>query len=182
MKKQSIQIAIASLFLIGTVACGGNAKTESESTEEGTEMHEDHEGHADHAEHGEMDHSDMESTDEAELLSIPEGASVAFGNLKDGDKISMPFTVEFLVSGMEVEPAGELLEGKGHHHLIIDNGAIERGAMVPADSVNIHFGKGQTETELNLTPGPHTLTMQFADGYHQSYGKQMSSTVSIIVE
>ena len=70
----------------------------------------------------------------------------------------------------------------GHHHLIINGGAIERGTVVPADSLNIHYGQGQTETELDLAAGEYTLTMQFADGYHKSYGDQMSATVNVIVE
>jgi hypothetical protein len=90
--------------------------------------------------------------------------------------------VQFGIEGMEVEPAGDLNEGKGHHHVIINGTALDRGTMVPADSLNIHYGKGQTETELDLPKGEHTLTMQFADGYHQSYGEQMSATINVIVE
>jgi hypothetical protein len=90
--------------------------------------------------------------------------------------------VEFGIEGMEVEPAGELNEGKGHHHIIINGDAIERGSVVPADETNIHFGKGQTSTEMELAPGEYTLTMQFADGAHQSYGEQMAATISVTVE
>ena len=41
---------------------------------------------------------------------------------------------------------------------------------MPADEKNIYFGKGQTNFEITLEPGEHTLTLQFADGFHQSYG------------
>lgn len=115
-------------------------------------------------------------------LAVPEGARVFFANLEDGQTVTSPFTVQFGIEGMEVEPAGEQNEGKGHHHIIINGSFIESGVIVPADETNIHFGKGQTETELTLDPGDYTLTMQFADGFHQSYGEQMSATIKVTVE
>ena len=90
--------------------------------------------------------------------------------------------VQFGVKGMEVKPAGQTETNTGHHHLIVDGAAIPEGQVVPADATHIHFGKGQTETELHLTPGKHKLTLQFANGAHVSYGKAMSSTISITVE
>jgi hypothetical protein len=83
---------------------------------------------------------------------------------------------------MEVKAAGELVEGTGHHHIVIDGEFIPAGEVVPADSLNIHYGKGQTEAEIELPKGEHTLTMQFADGIHQSYGEQMSATVTVFVK
>jgi hypothetical protein len=54
--------------------------------------------------------------------------------------------------------------------------------VVGADATHIHFGKGQEETELELEPGEYTLTLQFADGFHRSYGEKMSTTIKITVE
>lgn len=107
---------------------------------------------------------------------------VDFINLKDGDKVSSPFKVLFKVSGMTISPAGELKEGSGHHHLLINQLYIEKGNTIPADSNHLHFGKGQSETELNLSPGIYKLTLQFADGYHRSYGKALSKTIEIEVK
>ena len=100
---------------------------------------------------------------------------------QNGDTVSSPVKVTMGVRGMEVEPAGQINEGKGHHHLVINGSHIEKGKVVPADSTHIHYGKGQTEVELELPPGNHTLTMQFADGVHVSYGESMSSTIEIVV-
>jgi len=107
---------------------------------------------------------------------------VYFANLKDGDKVKSPFIIEMGVRGMEVEPAGKLDEGKGHHHLIIDGSFTEKGQMVAKDETHLHFGKGQTSDTLSLSPGAHTLTLQFANGLHQSYGQDWSNTISITVE
>ncbi|MFC3881621.1 DUF4399 domain-containing protein [Algoriphagus namhaensis] len=108
---------------------------------------------------------------------------VYFVNLNDGDTVTSPFKVEMGVNGMEVEPAGKVNEGFGHHHLIIDGSFIEAGVTVPANETNIHYGKGQKTTDdIVLSPGQHTLTLQFADGVHASYGEAMSKTITITVE
>lgn len=136
----------------------------------------------------------IESTDEnqsAEINTekdIRADQKVLFSNLKDGQEIELPFAIEFGVEGMEVEPAGEVNEDKGHHHLLIDSDPIATGLMVPANETNVHYGKGQTQDSLQLskfptlTPGEHTLTLQFADGIHSSYGPAMSKTITIIVK
>jgi len=107
---------------------------------------------------------------------------VYFVTPKNGEVVKNPVKLVFGVNGMEVEPAGVAAEGKGHHHVAIDGTFVEKGVVVPADSMSIHYGKGQLETELTLTPGKHTLTMQFADGFHQSYGEAWSKTIEITVE
>ena len=107
---------------------------------------------------------------------------VDFGNLKDGDTVSSPVKVEFLVYGKTIRPAGEDVDGTGHHHIIIDGGSIQAGTVVPANDTHIHFGKGQTETTLELSPGKHTLTLQFADYAHRSFGSKWSKTITVNVE
>jgi len=111
-----------------------------------------------------------------------EETGVYFVSPSEGATLSSPVKVEMGVRGMSVEPAGEVNEGKGHHHIVIDGGSISKGTVVPADSLNIHYGKGQTETTLELSPGKHKLTLQFADGLHQSYGEAWSKTITITVE
>jgi len=130
----------------------------------------------------EHDHSAMEESTNADALYVPEGAHVFFANLNDGDTVTSPVLVQFGIEGMEVKPAGEIVKGTGHHHIIIDGSADALGNVVPADDTHLHFGGGQTETNLELTPGMHTLTMQFANGIHQSYGEQMSATITVYVK
>lgn len=106
---------------------------------------------------------------------------VGFIAPKDGAKLHGETTVEFDVKGMTLVPAGGNVLDKtsGHHHLIIDGGPIPAGTIVPADATHIHFGKAQTETKITLAPGKHTLTLQFADGAHVSYGPVMSATIHV---
>jgi hypothetical protein len=125
------------------------------------------------------------------LLSLPaaqiahaESSSprVFFVAPENGATLSSPVKVKMGVEGMTVEKAGTLKPGTGHHHIIVNSSSIAEGAVVPADSQHIHFGGGQTETELTLPPGKHKLTLQFADGMHKSYGEDLSATIEITVE
>jgi hypothetical protein len=113
--------------------------------------------------------------------SSEEISGVYFVNLKDGDKVKSPVIIQMGVHGMSIEPAGKVNEGKGHHHIIIDGSFIEKGQAVPMDKTHLHFGKGQVTDTLKLNPGGHTLTLQFADGVHASYGKDWSKTIAITV-
>ena len=101
---------------------------------------------------------------------------------KDGDVVSGDVHIKMGIKGMQVHPAGEVIQGTGHHHLIVDGAYVPENTTVGKDATHIHFGKGQTETTVKLKPGKHTLTLQFADGHHQSYGKIMSRTISITVQ
>jgi hypothetical protein len=100
----------------------------------------------------------------------------------DGTTVTSPFKVRMGVEGMLVEKAGQLIDGTGHHHLIINGKPVEPGSVVPADEQHIHFGDGQTETEIELPKGKHTLTLQFADGAHRSYGPHMTQTITVEVQ
>jgi hypothetical protein len=84
----------------------------------------------------------------------------------DGAKVSSPFVVRFGLKGMGVAPAGIEFEGTGHHHLLIDAEQLPPKGPIPADDKHRHFGKGQTETELSLPPGKHSLQLLFADYLH----------------
>ena len=99
----------------------------------------------------------------------------------NGATVSSPFKVRFGVAGLTVEPAGDIKPASGHHHLLINLDAVPAGESVPFTDRHLHFGKGQTETEVTLPPGRYTLTAQFANGAHQSYGKALSRTISVTV-
>jgi catechol 2,3-dioxygenase-like lactoylglutathione lyase family enzyme len=153
------------------VACG-NGKTEEKA--EGM----DHSGH----DHSAMEHGKGVIDTTGLGVAYPEGSQVYFSNLVDGQQIKLPFTLQMGIEGMEVEPAGPINYGRGHHHIIIDGSFMAAGSSVPFDGQHIHFGKGQTEFQLDsLTVGKHTLTLQFANGAHLSYGEGLSNTITVEV-
>src|ERR1700733_1168706 len=86
---------------------------------------------------------------------------VFFIEPKDGAVVASPFKVKFGLEGLELKPAGDPTPNSGHHHLIIDGAPTPKGEVIPLSDKSLHFGKAQTETELTLPPGKHTLTMQF---------------------
>ena len=60
----------------------------------------------------------------------------------------------------------------GHHHLLIDLNILpDKNLPIPSDEKHRHFGAGQTETSINLTPGTHTLQLMLGDHYHMQYKK-----------
>ena len=99
----------------------------------------------------------------------------------NGTTVSSPFKVRFGVKGMEVQAAGDQVANVGHHHLLINLESKPKGEIIPFDDAHIHFGKGQTETMVTLPPGNYKITMQFGDGYHFSYGKDISATMMVTV-
>ncbi|MEJ2383149.1 MAG: DUF4399 domain-containing protein [Xanthomonadales bacterium] len=97
----------------------------------------------------------------------PDGATVGFANLADGDVVPPGFTVKFTVSGMGIAPAGVDIENTGHFHLLIDLDALpDMNGPLPATPNIVHFGKGQSETQLDLPEGPHTLRVMLAVYLH----------------
>jgi len=113
----------------------------------------------------------------------PESARVYFISPEDGATVTSPVRVVFGLSGMGVAPAGIAREGTGHHHLLIDTDPPPAGAPIPADDRHVHFGAGQTETELTLAPGEHTLRLLVGDELHVPHDPPvMSEPITIHVQ
>lgn len=112
---------------------------------------------------------------------IPEGAKVFFVEPLDGATVKSPVKIVFGLEGMALKPAGDVTPASGHHHVVIDAEPLAAGTVVPSDGQHVHFGKAQTETTLELTPGPHKLALQFADANHVSYGPGLSQTITVTV-
>ena len=66
------------------------------------------------------------------------------------------------------------------NHIIINKTCMEDGELIPVDNQHRHYGGGQKEAQLDLEPGNYSLTLQFANGMHQSYG-EMCKTISVTV-
>ncbi|MFS1526170.1 DUF4399 domain-containing protein [Microbulbifer sp. 2304DJ12-6] len=114
----------------------------------------------------------------------PEGARLYIISPKDGEKVSQTFTVRFGLSGMGVAPAGVNLENTGHHHLLIDvDNLPDLSKPLPANKNIIHYGGGQTETEITLPPGKHTLQLVLGNYLHIPHQNPlMSKKIRVEVE
>lgn len=100
----------------------------------------------------------------------------------DGATVTSPFLVKFGVEGMDLKPAGDASPNSGHHHLLINLAAMSPGEAIPFSPTHMHFGKAQSEAEIKLPPGKYTLTMQFGNKDHLSYGAPMSKSITVTVK
>ena len=109
----------------------------------------------------------------------PEGAEVFVVSPKDGATVDKTFTVKFGIKKLDLEPIDKQVPNAGHHHLLVDRDvkSLDANAPIPADPTSIHFGKAQTETELTLTPGEHTLQLVAGDNLHRQFEPTIASKV-----
>ncbi len=111
----------------------------------------------------------------------PADAKVYIISPKDGETVSSPVTVLFGLKGLGVAPAGVEKANTGHHHLLIDTKIPEDlDSPIPADKNNVHFGGGQTQTTIELTPGTHTLQLLMGDQNHIPHKPPLASEVVTI--
>jgi Domain of unknown function (DUF4399) len=108
--------------------------------------------------------------------SSPPGAECYFINLRNGQKVKSPVTIRFGLKGMGVTHAGDEFKNAGHHHLLIDvTQPLDPEDSIPADKNHVHFGAGQTETTIELSPGVHTLQLVLGDANHQPFNPSVQS-------
>lgn len=110
------------------------------------------------------------------------GNKVSFVKPENKDTVPRTFEVEFKVKDMKVEKAGVMKNKTGHHHLIIDGTPVKKNDIIGKSDKMLHFGDASSKTTLTLEPGKHTLTLQFGDGAHRSYGEDFSETITVNVE
>ncbi len=97
----------------------------------------------------------------------PEAAKAYIISPTNGATVTSPVTVLFGLSNMGVAPAGVEQANTGHHHLLIDVDELPPlDQALPKDNQHRHFGGGQTETRLELSPGTHTLQLILGDHQH----------------
>jgi hypothetical protein len=112
----------------------------------------------------------------------PEGATVHFIGLSDGSKLPTKVTIRFGLRNMGVAPAGLERDNAGHHHLLIDTELPPLDKPIPNDFNHLHFGAGQTEAEITLKPGPHTLQLLLGDKDHIPHSPAvMSPQIRVVV-
>jgi hypothetical protein len=117
-------------------------------------------------------------------LPTPKDASLYIISPKDGATISGPFWCVFGLRGMGITHAGEQFPNSGHHHLLIDvEEPLNPSEPIPQDKKHLHYGSGQTQSLIDLSPGQHTLQLVFGDAKHFPFNPPlMSKKITIIVK
>lgn len=120
----------------------------------------------------------MASAADVPRTPSPAGAEVYIISPKDGATVPGTFKVQFGLRGMGVAPAGVDIPDTGHHHLLIDvKEQPDMNLPLPMTDNIRHFGKGQTETDVTLSPGPHTLQLIMGDKSHIPLNPSVESKV-----
>ncbi len=112
----------------------------------------------------------------------PDGAKVYFVGLHDGSVLPEHATLHFGLVNMGVAPAGIDKPNTGHHHLLIDTDVPPLDEPIPNDFHHLHFGAGQTEATVTLSPGKHTLQLLLGDANHVPHNPPvMSERITVTV-
>jgi hypothetical protein len=89
--------------------------------------------------------------------------------------------VWFGLRHMGVAPAGVAKENTGHHHLLIDVALPSMDQPIPNDRNHLHFGGGQTEAYIELSPGTHEVRLLMGDKDHVPHKKPVFSAPTTII-
>ena len=114
----------------------------------------------------------------------PAGAEVYFISPLNGAHVKGKMTVRFGLRGMGVAPAGVAAPDSGHHHLLVNADPMpDLTKPLPVSDMVRHFGKGQTETELELAPGVYKLQLLLGDSLHVPHSPPvMSGTITVTID
>ena len=114
----------------------------------------------------------------------PKGAEVYFISPANGAYLPRKFTVRFGLHGAGIAPAGIDVPNTGHHHLLINADPMpDLSLPLPTSDQVRHFGKGQTETEIDLEPGSYTLQLILGNYLHIPHQPPVTSgTITVTVD
>lgn len=92
------------------------------------------------------------------------------------------FWLRMGLKNMGIAPAGVDRPKTGHHHLLIDADLPPADQPIPNDRNHLHFGGGQTEARIELSPGRHTLQLVLGDDKHFQFTPTLvSERITVIV-
>jgi predicted small lipoprotein YifL len=165
---------VAILFVLSLAACGDNGTPAPEAEKKAMTPEASTEAPAPMAE------KSAPAPQASARTPSPPGAKVFLIMPEDGETVYSPVAVKFGVKGMDVAPAGTDEPNSGHHHLLIDTKIEDYNAPIPSDETHKHYGGGQTEAAVGLSPGKHTLQDVFADKNHIPHDPPVESEVITI--
>ena len=111
---------------------------------------------------------------------------IFFVEPKNGASVKSPVHLKFGIENYKIAPVPEgdvktARPGVGHYHVGVDQGCLKPGATIVKGTPQwVHFGKGDSEIDMQLTPGKHKLALQLGDDLHNTVqGLCSSITVNV---
>ena len=111
---------------------------------------------------------------------------IFFVEPKNGASVKSPVKLKFGIENYTIAavPDGTpatARPGVGHYHVGVDTGCLEPAKTIVKGTPSwIHFGKGDSEIDMQLTPGKHKLALQLGDDLHNTV-KGLCSTITVNV-
>jgi hypothetical protein len=111
---------------------------------------------------------------------------IFFVEPKNGATVKSPVHLKFGVENYKIAavPEGDVKTarpGVGHYHVGVDQSCLQPGATIVKGTPQwVHFGKGDSEIDMQLTPGKHKLALQLGDDLHNTV-KGLCSTITVNV-
>jgi hypothetical protein len=111
---------------------------------------------------------------------------IFFVSPKNGASVKSPAHLKFGIENYKIAavPDGTVTTarpGVGHFHVGVDTGCLKPGDTIVKGTPSwVHFGKGDSEIDMQLTPGKHRLALQLGDDLHNTV-KGLCSTITVNV-
>ena len=122
----------------------------------------------------------------ASAVSAAGKPRIFFVEPKNGASVKSPVHLKFGIENYTISavPDGTpttARPGVGHFHVGVDTGCLDPGKTIVKGTPSwIHFGKGDSEIDMQLTPGKHKLALQLGDDLHNTV-KGLCSTITVNV-
>ena len=122
----------------------------------------------------------------ATTLSAAGKPRIFFVEPKNGASVKSPVHLEFGIENYTISPVPDgtvttARPGVGHYHVGIDTGCLTAGKTIVKGTPSwVHFGKGDSKFDTQLTPGKHKLALQLGDDLHNTV-KGLCSTITVNV-
>jgi hypothetical protein len=111
---------------------------------------------------------------------------IFFVEPKNGATVKSPVHLKFGIENYKIAPVPDgdvktARPGVGHYHVGVDQDCLKpETTIVKGTPQWIHFGKGDAEIDMQLTPGKHKLALQLGDDLHNTV-KGLCSTITVNV-
>ena len=111
---------------------------------------------------------------------------IFFVEPKNNASVKSPVHLKFGIENYKIAavPDGTVTTvrpGVGHFHVGVDQDCLKPGLTIVKGTPSwVHFGKGDSEIDMQLTPGKHKLALQLGDDLHNTV-PGLCSTITVNV-